>query len=156
MNLVKFRTFRPLVNRDFDFGNTASQIDQLFGNSSGLSGVRRVPPANISETTDSVIIQLAVPGMAKSDFNISLDRNLLTIATVNSSDSENDQISNENQMEYCYRSEFDYSNFTRSFRLGKMLDQDRIDARYDNGLLTVSIQKKTEAIEKPAREISIS
>jgi HSP20 family protein len=155
MNLVKFNSFSPIRRNEYDFGTFANQMDQLFGNTSGLTSERRTPPANISETKEAVLIQLAAPGMKKSDFNIQLDKNLLTISTVNHQSENEEQVNDQNEVEYCYRSEFDYSRFSRSFRLGKMLDHEKIDARYEEGLLTVTIQKKPEAIEKPAREISI-
>ena len=88
--------------------------------------------------------------MDKNDFKITLDGNQLTISSVK----ENEQTTgNENYS----RREFSYQSFQRSFELPKnVVDEDKIKARYENGLLLLSIPKREEAKPRPPRMIEIS
>jgi HSP20 family protein len=108
-----------------------------------------MPAVNVRETEDSHIMELAVPGMKKSDFKIELDNDTLII----SAEKKNEQ--EENEKGYT-RKEFNYSSFRRSFSLPNTVESDKIDASYKDGLLTITIPKKEEAKQKPARLIKIS
>ena len=108
-----------------------------------------LPSVNIKETSDNYEVEVAAPGLDKNDFKVSLDGSLLTI----SSEKENQQVSEE---ENFTRREFSYQSFQRSFELPKnVVDEDKISARYENGLLHLSIPKKEEAKQKPPRMIEI-
>ncbi len=108
-----------------------------------------MPAVNVRETEDMHIMELAVPGMKKSDFKIELDNDTLII----SAEKKNEQ--EENEKGYT-RKEFNYSSFRRSFSLPNTVESDKIDASYKDGLLTITIPKKEEAKQKPARLIKIS
>ena len=108
-----------------------------------------LPSVNIKETSDNYEVEVAAPGMDKNDFKITLDGNQLTISSVK----ENEQTTgNENYS----RREFSYQSFQRSFELPKnVVDEDKIIARYENGLLLLSIPKREEAKPRPPRMIEI-
>ncbi|WP_312339400.1 Hsp20/alpha crystallin family protein [Sphingobacterium sp.] len=109
-----------------------------------------VPAVNIKENPDSFEVEVAAPGMAKDDFKVTLDGNLLTISSVKQEEHE------EHQDNYTRR-EFSYQSFQRSFELQKeVVDQDNIQARYENGMLRLTIPKKEEAKQKEPRMIEIS
>ena len=108
-----------------------------------------LPSVNIKETSDNYEVEVAAPGLEKNDFKVTLDGSLLTI----SSEKQSQQISEE---ENFTRREFSYQSFQRSFELPKnVVDEDKISARYENGLLYLSIPKKEEAKQKPPRMIEI-
>lgn len=108
-----------------------------------------VPSVNIKETTDSFEVEVAAPGMEKKDFIITLDGNLLTISSTKQTREEKEE---QNYM----RREFSYQSFQRNFELSKdVVDADKINARYDNGLLLLTIPKKEEAKQKAPRKIEI-
>lgn len=109
-----------------------------------------LPSVNIKESTDEFEVELAAPGFVKSDFNIELNRDTLTI-------SSEKKIENETKegQEFA-RKEFSYQSFSRSFTLPNTADSDKIKARYENGILKVSIPKKEEAKPKPAKQIAIA
>jgi HSP20 family protein len=107
------------------------------------------PAVNIIESKDDFRIELAVPGLEKSDFNIDIENNVLTI-------SAEKEVKSEEKDERIMRKEFNYSNFSRSFTLPQTLDADKISAKHKDGVLNVIIPKKEEAKEKPARTIKIS
>jgi HSP20 family protein len=108
-----------------------------------------LPAVNIKETAEAFEVELAAPGMDKQDFKVELNGNQLTI----SSTKENRE--QEQEPGYTHR-EFSYQSFQRSFGLPKeVVDEDRIQARYENGLLHLLIPKKQQALQKGPRRIEI-
>jgi HSP20 family protein len=121
-----------------------------WGNNNFSNTSTTVPSVNIKETADNYEVEVAAPGMDKKDFRITLDRNLLTI-------SSSKEQSNEQKDENYSRREFSYQSFQRSFELPKdVVDEDKIIARYENGLLHLTIPKKEEAKQKAPRQIEIA
>ena len=109
-----------------------------------------LPSVNIIENADNFLVEMAAPGMKKDDFQIELDNNLLTIK----SQVEN---STEEQKDNYSRKEFSYQSFQRSFNLNKQVVNDaQIKATYEEGILRLTLPKREEAKEKPARVIKIS
>lgn len=109
-----------------------------------------LPAVNIKETDEDFRIEVAAPGMDKKDFNIHLENNQLTI----SSERKNETSEVE---DYYMRKEFSYQSFQRTFNLSEnLVDSDRINAKYIDGVLRISLPKKEEAKPKPAKQIKIS
>jgi HSP20 family protein len=107
-----------------------------------------VPSVNVVEHANGFRIEMAAPGLVKDDFKINLEKDLLTISV------KKESAEDENTDAYRRR-EFNYSSFERSFRLPETVDSEKIDAKYENGVLRIALPKKEAAIEKPAREIEI-
>lgn len=108
-----------------------------------------VPSVNIKETADNFEVEVAAPGMKKSDFRITLEGNYLTISSAR-------EHKNENTCGNYTRREFSYESFQRSFELPKdVVDEESIKARYENGMLHLTIPKKEEAKKKAPRLIEI-
>lgn len=101
-----------------------------------------LPAANIKETDKSFIIELAVPGKEKSDFNIELNNNILSISS---------EIKKEDEVkgEKYTRREYFYGEFKRSFTLPEDIVAEKISAEYTNGELIITIPKKEEKELKP-------
>lgn len=108
-----------------------------------------LPAVNIVETKDDYQIELAAPGLDRKDFKVDVDNNTLTI-------SSEKEFKNEVEGEKFMRREFSYTSFKRSFSLPEGTDGDKIKATYKEGILKISVPKREEAKEKPARQISIS
>ena len=108
-----------------------------------------VPAVNVIESTDGFKIEVAAPGLQKSDFKLNLEKNQLTISA------QNEQKEEETEGKYT-RQEFKYSSFQRTFTLPNSIDGERIVANYADGILSVTLPKREEAKEKPAREIEIA
>ena len=136
MALVKFAN--GTSNRTVDSW-TNNLFESLF-NDSFVSDrfVSRVPAVNISETAEGYEIELAAPGLEKKDFNINVDKDVLTIAV----EKKNEQVSEGKK--YSKR-EYSYTSFTRSFTLPDSIDHSRIDAAYQDGVLKVAVGKREEA-----------
>jgi HSP20 family protein len=109
-----------------------------------------LPSVNIKESTDEFEVELAAPGFIKDDFNIELNNDMLTISSekkVENETSEGQQFA---------RREFSYQSFSRSFTLPNTADSDKIKAKYENGILKVTIPKKEEAKPRPPKQIAIA
>jgi HSP20 family protein len=106
------------------------------------------PAVNIAEDQEAFRIELAAPGLQKGDFKIDIEKRRLTISSEKKS-------SSESKDEKYLRKDFSFSSFRRSFSLPEYADTDNIKAAYANGILIVSIPKREEAKEKPARAIAI-
>ena len=110
-----------------------------------------IPAVNIKETAGSFVVDMAAPGMKKNDFSIELDGNLLTITS-----EKQDQFEEKNDEKFT-RKEFAYQSFQRTFQLPKeVVDADKIEAKYENGVLHLLVPKKEEAKQRPPRMIKIS
>ncbi|MFZ2339666.1 MAG: Hsp20/alpha crystallin family protein [Bacteroidales bacterium] len=109
-----------------------------------------LPSVNIKESDDDFEVEVAAPGFAKDDFKIELNHELLTI----SSEKEiNNEIKDD---QHFTQREFSYQSFSRSFTLPNIVDSEKIGAKYENGILSITIPKKEESKPKPARQIAIS
>ncbi|MEH6762960.1 MAG: Hsp20/alpha crystallin family protein [Aequorivita antarctica] len=107
-----------------------------------------LPKVNIMETADSFMVEMAVPGLKKSDFQIELDNQVLSISTELKEEQEHKE-------ENFTRREFGYSSFKRSFTLPKSVNDEEINATYNQGILNILLPKKEEAKQKPVRSIKI-
>ena len=143
--------FDDLFNRDVFNWNTSN-----FSNTNTT-----IPAVNIKETADSYDVEVAAPGMSKKDFKVQLDGNLLTISSERAEQQEGDNQQENNwskkkEERYISR-EFSYQSFYRTFTLQKdVVDADKIQARYEDGVLHLLIPKKEEAKQKPPRVIEIA
>lgn len=106
------------------------------------------PPVNITENVNAYQLDVAVPGMEKTDFNLKLDNNILTISTEKKEEAKDETAKS-------IRREFSYKAFKRSFTLDEKIDAANIAAKYENGILKVVLPKKEET-KAAAKEISIS
>ncbi|MBR4327441.1 MAG: Hsp20/alpha crystallin family protein [Bacteroidales bacterium] len=143
-------------NDDIDwFGNNMFHADRnrMYG----------VPPVNISESDKEFAIEMAAPGYDKKDFNVSVDKNLLTISvdlehgdnanTENTEGKANAEDTENPDNKQIYRQEFCFSSFSRSFTLPEGVDAQKIGGKYENGILTLSIPKAAVVNTKKSVEI---
>ena len=143
-------------------GNLMNQMPLLFddffnkdifnwGQSNFSNTNTTLPGVNIKETPENFEVEVAAPGMTKKDFKIELDGSMLTISSEKTNDRE------EREDEKYTLKEFSYQSFYRTFQLPKeVVDVDKIQAKYENGLLQLLIPKKEEAKQKPPKLIQIS
>lgn len=132
--------FDDLLNRDFfnwglsNFSDTNTTI----------------PAVNIKETSDSYEVQVAAPGMTKKDFKVVLDGNILTISSEKANQREDKE-----DVRYASR-EFSYQSFSRTFTLQKdVVDTEKIQAKYEDGVLYLLIPKMEHAKQKQPKQIEI-
>lgn len=127
------------------FTDFFSDVDRFFENDLfrmpaqiGRQFMRNMPATNIRESEKEYTIELAAPGMTKEDFNIDVDEGMLII----SSQKEEDTTKEE---ENFTRREYNYNSFSRSFRLPEAVNAEEIKARYEEGVLKISVPKREES-----------
>ncbi len=96
-----------------------------------------VPAVNITSQNGDYLISMAVPGMKKDDFKIDYKDNLLTISC-----SKEDSTEDKNAR--YTRKEYNYTSFSRSFTIPNEVNSDKIDAHYENGLLSIKLPAREE------------
>mgnify|MGYP003572711015 CR=1 FL=1 len=112
----------------------------------GTDFTHESPAVNIIEKEDSFELEVAAPGLEKSDFKVLIEKDHLTI----SSEKEEGEESTEFK-----RKEYNFQKFTRRFRLPNTVDKSSLKAKYLQGILKVFIQKTPEAKDQGPRTINI-
>lgn len=120
----------PSIFNDF-FTPWQDFFDLQPGNFRTLSA----PAVNIAELDKKYVISVAAPGMKKNDFKIDVDGNMLVIS------SETESEKKEEESNYTRR-EYNYSSFERRFTLPDEVEADKIDAKYEDGVLKINLPRK--------------
>ncbi|GIV33022.1 MAG: heat-shock protein [Chitinophagales bacterium] len=144
MTLVRYNESMPSL---------ASWVDDFFSSTLlpafGVGRMWNTPAVNVREDHDNFYLEVAAPGLNKKDFDITLDNGLITISA------KHEEQKQENNNQYTRR-EFSYTGFSRTFTLPDGVDQDKISAQYQNGILYVTLPKTEEVKGKAPRTIKIS
>lgn len=112
-----------------------------------MSAFNEMPPANVEEFDDKYILSIYAPGFEKNDFNVRIkDDTLIIIGKVSDQESED--------MHRWRRREFSTTDFERYFQLNEKVDRQAINAKYEDGLLTIELPK-LEGFETQRQEIKI-
>ncbi len=115
----------------------------------GLWGrIMKVPAVNITEDKKEYLVSLAVPGMKKDDFKIDIDGNMLTIS------SEKEETREETEKKFT-RKEYSYSSFSRSFTIPEEINMEKIEARYEDGVLKIALPRKEEVKKLSPKHIAV-
>ncbi len=107
-----------------------------------------VPAVNITEKANEYQVSLAAPGMKKEDFKIDVDGNMLTIS------SQKEENKEEKDKKFTRR-EYSYSSFSRSFTLPDEVNKEKIEAKYEDGVLKLSLPRREEAKKSAAKQIAV-
>ncbi len=134
-----FNTTSVFGPRIWDFDNEFFDFDL----------VPNFPPVNIIENGKDFKIEMAAPGLEKKDFKVSVDNGILNIK------GEKEEEKKEEKESYR-RKEYSYNSFSRSLRLPDNCITDKIDAKYENGVLSISLPKKEITPVKAPKEIKVS
>jgi HSP20 family protein len=128
----------------------SSFVDEFFHElptSWGREGYSSFPPVNIHETTDGYHLEVSAPGRSKEDFKLALDNGLLTISF-----EKKEEVKTE---EYkTIRKEFSFRSFKRSFTLDDRINNEGIQAKYENGVLKLYLPKK-EQVKESTKQINV-
>ena len=110
-----------------------------------------IPAVNIKETADNYEVEVAAPGMTKKDFKVKLEGNMLTISSEKTTETKE-----KDNARYTSR-EFSYQSFSRTINLQReVVDAEKIQAKYEDGVLHLLIPKKEHVKQKQPRLIEIS
>lgn len=148
MTIVKFH--RP-ITRTTGFPYVSQVMNEMLErmdisrfSSDGWDTLTRT---NVIENETDYMLQIAVPGMDKKSFGIDIEKNTLTLSAA-SNQSESPDVN-------YLRREFDYSSFSKTFKLPESVDSEKITANYENGILSVTLGKRDSAIPQPPRKIEV-
>ena len=147
MSIVKFKRYYPASN---SFNNLVDdffpQFPSLF-QSEFANGFNQSVPVNIKQTEKGYEVEVIAPGFNKEDIKVGLEKNLLTVSAEKN---ENE----ESKIEKQIRREYKYQSFKRSFTLDEKIDTEKIEGKYENGVLTLNLYNKAE-VKAPVKEITI-
>jgi HSP20 family protein len=142
MTLSKFNPadYRPVSFNSF--------IDRFFNENlpAETGGVRFSPSVDILEDKESFEIQLAIPGLKKDEFNIEVDEKTLTVKGER-------KFATEKQEKNYHAVGTQYGSFTRSFQLPATVSEEKISAKYEDGILHVILPKDEKKILKKTIEV---
>ena len=144
MSLVKFnrRPWGNLITSDF------FDKDEFFDNNLWNKKLDE-PALNIKETNEAFEIELAAPGFAKKDFEVSIDNGCLNISAESSK-------SKEKKEENYTRKEFSYNSFEKSIQLPDSVKEEDVKAKYKDGVLSFNLVKKEESKNHKPKKIEIA
>lgn len=108
-----------------------------------------VPAVNITDEKDYYKVSLAVPGMKKEDFSIDVEGNMLTISA------EQEESSEEKEKKFT-RKEYSYSSFSRSFTLPEGVKQENIEAKYHDGVLSITLPKQEDHKTGQSKKVTVN
>jgi HSP20 family protein len=138
-------SFWPKMFSDFlgsedlpDWKNRFYDWDQKF----------ELPSVNVKETEKELKVEVAAPGFEKKDFNIEFSDGVLTIQAEKKEEEKTEK-------ESFKRQEFSYSSIKRSFSLPDNIENEKIQAKYENGILILNIPKKEAALPPKSKEIKV-
>jgi HSP20 family protein len=140
------KTFGSVVDELFQT-NLNRFFDDRFWGFNDVQGDARVP-VNIRETDAAYEVEVVAPGLRKEDFHLSCTGDTLTISF------EHKDEKTENEEKKWIRREFRSRSFSRSFQVDPTVDVDKARARYENGVLLLTLPKKEEA-KRISRRIDI-
>ena len=141
MGLIKYNTndYRPTSFRSF--------LDGFLSDDFGGGSVPTfTPKVDIAETEKEFEVQLHIPGVKKDEIGIDLNENVLTI-------SGERKFENEKNEKNFHSVESYFGSFKRTFHLPDMVNKDKIDASYQDGILVVKLPKDVQKSAK--KQISI-
>ena len=151
------QTAQPTVRSGDVFSELRGEIDRLFDSFTsrgrgvfpslfGTEGAS-APRVDIKEDEKSLRVEAEIPGMEEKDINISLRDGVLTLKGEKKTERDEEK-------DNFHISERRYGSFERSFRVPDSIDEDKVNATVDKGVLRVMLPKKADAV-KPARQIPI-
>jgi HSP20 family protein len=118
-----------------------TELPDLFVNDFNGTQTKRTVPVNVKETAKGIELEIVAPGFEKTDFNIQLDQNLLTVSAEKRKVGEEENKSEDYKQ---IRREYSFSSFKRTFTVDEKIDATMIDASYINGVLILNLPKKEE------------
>ncbi|MDX9791091.1 MAG: Hsp20/alpha crystallin family protein [Candidatus Kapaibacterium sp.] len=138
------------------FGSLTRRMNSLlntFEPQLSFEGGGFLPRVDISETNNQLVIQAEMPGLSKDDFKLTVSDECVLILKGSKQISSSDK-SDDNGITY-HRIERSRGEFTRSFALPDYVDKDSISAKYENGVLSITLNK-IEPVQPKEIEINVS
>ena len=131
-------------------------LDDFFGNEWVDKTSSTAPAVNVIETDKEYKVEIAAPGLTRDDFKIDINEDNELTVSMEKKVEKNEESEKEGKKHTYLRREFSYSSFRQRMILPDNVNVDNIDAKMENGDLTIDIPKKTEEEKrKNMRQIDI-
>lgn len=131
-------------------------LDDFFGNEWVDKTSSTAPAVNVIETDKEYKVKIAAPGLTRDDFKIDINEDNELTVSMEKKVEKNEESEKEGKKHTYLRREFSYSSFRQRMILPDNVNVDNIDAKMENGVLTIDIPKKTEEEKrKNMRQIDI-
>lgn len=131
-------------------------LDDFFGNEWVDKTSSTAPAVNVIETDKEYKVEIAAPGLTRDDFKIDINEDNELTVSMEKKFEKNEESEKEGKKHTYLRREFSYSSFRQRMILPDNVNVDNIDAKMENGVLTIDIPKKTEEEKrKNMRQIDI-
>lgn len=129
--------FRELAKMQADLDRVFQDFGTQFPRATAMKELS--PNCEITEDKENYMLKFDLPGVDKEHVKVEVDRNLLTISAERREEKKTDD-------KKTHFSEISYGAFTRSFTLPNAIDESKVDAKFDKGVLTVTVPK-TETMQ---------
>jgi HSP20 family protein len=145
MALVRWEPFREFEMEPFrEFGSLQREMNRLFDSlttRTGNGGMAFVPAAELKETPEAIHLKLEIPGMEAKDLDVQVTAEAVAISGERKSETKTEE-------KGVTRSEFRYGSFRRVIPLPSRIQNDKVQAEYQNGVLTLTLPKAEEEKNK--------
>jgi HSP20 family protein len=142
MTIHRWDPFREVASLQNRMNSLLQDFSRNQGGESDLvSTANFVPPVDVYEDEDKVVLKLEIPGIQDQDLDIRMENNTLTVRGERKFDKEEKE-------ENFHRIERRYGSFYRAFSLPSTVDGENVQARYDAGVLRIELPRRAEAKPK--------
>ena len=149
--MANLELWRPFTNPFREMTRMGSAFDKMFENFPdvtrrvGENGFAFAPSCEVSEENNNYILKFDLPGIPKDQLKIELADNQLTVSAERKEEKKSDT-------KKTHLEELNYGSYMRTFTLPSAVDEKKVDAKYDSGVLTITISKLESA---KAKQIAI-
>ncbi|QHN02092.1 Hsp20/alpha crystallin family protein [Granulicella sp. WH15] len=144
MTMTRFVPFRTPLRDVAVLQNRLNSIFSDFTTPESLGAGSFVPAVDVYEDAQKVVLKLEVPGIRQEDLDIRVENQTLTVKGERKFEAEEKE-------ENFHRIERRFGSFVRSFTLPQTVDTAEVQAKYDNGVLAVTLPKKEAARPKQVK-----
>jgi len=137
MAIIRWDPFRDVVTLRERMNKLFEDMAASRGEEKDLATSSWAPAVDIYETEGEVVLTAEIPGIEEKDIEIKVEDNSLTLRGER-------KFEKETKEDNYHRIERAYGSFFRSFTLPSYVDQDKIEAEHENGILKVRMPKRAE------------
>jgi HSP20 family protein len=144
MAIIRWDPFRDLVTLREKMNRLFEDTLPYRGEEKELIASSWTPAVDIYEKENALVLTTELPGLDEKDIEIKIEDNSLTLKGERKFEKETKE-DDYHRIERCYGS------FSRSFTLPRYIDEDKINAEYENGVLKITMPKKAELKAKKVK-----
>ena len=133
MALIRWEPFREIDSLQREMNRLFESLSPTTTSKENL-GVAFIPPAEIQETPAAIQLKLEVPGMEAKDLDVQVTAEAVSISGERQSETQTEE-------KGVTRTEFRYGNFRRVIPLPTPIQNDKVQAEYKNGILSLTLPK---------------